>query len=313
MRKSLAALALMAVLALGVAHAEAQVNCCPSTTAPAPAAAAGYNTETFAVDGFSTSNVDMGKTYASGYKLYPFNFYGAKPTIANVKINSDTSISVGQGAVSYAGTLLSVGYKAGAAGYVGTAFGGGAYIQGVIKFNAKSLPSAAEWPAFWTAALEGIIQTSQWPGQATGYTHSIEADIMEYFEGDFSQPLNNYASNLHDWYGPQASLQNYDVYFTKTEPQIDFDSYHTYAMLWVPATATAKGTLTFYFDGAQIGQQSYSQFTTQSPPPGVGAPWSFGVIDGQHLVIEVDSNNTYPITVQSMDVWQTDATHNLHN
>jgi hypothetical protein len=289
------------------------VYSCGINQIPLAAANAGYTVNTFISNSFSTANVDMGKTYASGFQWYAYNFFYTTPTVANVTLNSDGSMTVGLGGASYsAPTMMTAGSKSASPYYTGTAFGGGAYIEASLKFNAQSLPTNAEWPAFWASGLEAYTG-SQWSGQATGYEHFIEVDIMEYFEGEFSQPLTGFASNLHDWYGPNGSLSNYDVSFNGSETQAFFSAYHKYGVLWIPATSTASGSLTFYIDGTQIGKQTYTQFTTQSPPPSTSTPWAFGVIDGQHLVLQFDSNNTYPITVQSVNVWQSTNAYDMSN
>jgi hypothetical protein len=48
----------------------------------------------------------------------------------------------------------------------------------------------------------------------------------------------------------------------------------------------AKGSLTYYFDGVQVGAPiTYTKFTNQAPKPNASTPWSFGIIDQQHLVL----------------------------
>jgi hypothetical protein len=290
----------------GVAFA--QVQPCQQTVPPI-AAAVGYNTNTFSTNAFSTSNTDMGATFATGYQWYPFNFYGNTPTVANTTINSDGSITVGEGGNTYNATIASAGYVGSSPNYIGTAFGGGAYIQAVIKFNPAAYVGPG-WPSFWTNALEGNLGTSQWPGQASGYGHSIEADILEYFETQFSDPPNQYSAGLHDWYG---SGSQYSLGTNYTVPQATFANYNTIAMLWVPATSTVDGYINYYWNGALVSSTSYTQLTSgDSPPPSSSTPWAFGIIDQDHLVIEAGSNNTYPIQIQSVSVWQLNGSANLH-
>jgi hypothetical protein len=279
--------------------------------APAPAAAVGFNENTYSSNAFATSNVDMTGTFASGFQWYLFNFFGSTPTAANITINGDKSITIGQGGNTYNATLSSAGYLSGSPNFVGTAFGGGAYIQAVIKFNPPAYAGPG-FPAFWANALESNLGTSQWPGQAAGYGHSIEADILEYYEGQFSAPLNQYSASLIDWYG--SSGNKYGVGTVYTVPQASFSNYNTVAMLWVPATATADGYVNYYWNGSLVSSKSYTQLTNaDQPPPSVGTPWAFGIIDQGHLVIETGSNSTYPITIQSVNVWQPNANSNMHN
>ncbi len=56
----------------------------------------------------------------------------------------------------------------------------------------------------------------------------------------------------------------------------------------------------------------YTQLTnSDAPPPSASKPWTFGIIDQDHLVIEMGSDNVYPLTVQSVDVWQKSTTSNM--
>ena len=290
-------------------------ECSSVHAVPPVAAAVGYNKNTFSTNAFSTSSVDMRGTYASGFQWYLFNFFGSAPTAAHITINGDKSIAVGQGGNDYNAALSSAAQIRRSPGYVGTAFGGGAYIEAVVKFDAQAFNGIGiGWPSFWTNALESNMGTSQWPGQAAGYHHSIEADILEYFQGQWSDPLNQYSASLHDWYGPSGSGDQYAIGTAYTVPQADFSNYNTVAMLWVPATGTTDGHINFYWNGNLVSTQSYTQLTdADQPPPSASTPWAFGIIDQDHLVIETGSDNTYPITIQSVNVWQASANSNLHH
>jgi hypothetical protein len=178
------------------------------------------------------------------------------------------------------------------------------------------------WPAWWTMSIEHLVGTSgqQWTGQASGYSHFIEPDIME---ADTLTFAHSYGGDTHDWYGVwnSAACPNYcgaDLPFTtvlRTVPATtNFNTYHRYGLLWIPATATTKGSLTYYFDGVQVGPTtSYSQFTTQAPVPTSSTPWTFGIIDKHHLVLILGTGASTPMKVQSVVVWQASAANNMHN
>ncbi len=290
-----------------VAHAA-----CSGSSPPTVASSVGYCLNTFASGSFSTSNVDMGKTYKQGFQWYPFNFYGLSPVTTHITFNGDKSITVGQGGNGFNANLASAGHTGGWPGYfVGTAFGGGAYIQAVIKFNAHAYNGIGiGWPAFWGGALEQEIGTAQWPGQAANYLHYIETDIFEYFQGQWNASLNAYQATTIDWYGTGGT--NYSTYADPTVPQADFSNYNTVAMLWVPATSTTKGYINYYWNGTLVKSVGYTQLTnSDAPPPSASKPWTFGIIDQDHLVIEMGSDNVYPLTVQSVDVWQKSTTSNM--
>jgi len=240
------------------------------------------------------------------------NFCGFTPTTAHITLNSDGSVTAGQGDNDFNANLLSAGHIGGWPGsYVGTAFGGGAYIQAEVKFNAESYDGITTgWPAFWTYALEPELGVTQWPGQASGYQHYFEGDIFEYFQGQWGGPLDSYSATSIDHYGINAA-GNHSISTPYTVPQADFLSYNTIAMLWVPATSTTDGYIKYYWDGHLVSSTSYSQLTSSdAPPPSASKPWTFGIIDQDHLVLEMGSNNIYPITVDNVQVWQSRTTSN---
>ncbi len=185
---------------------------------PAIAAAVGYSQNTLSTLAFAASNVDVGGTFAPGFQWYLFNFFRSSPTPANIAINSNGSIAVGQGGNNYNATISSAAQTRGSPGFVGTAFGGGAYIEAVIRFNAQSFAITNGFPAFWANALESNLSATQWPGQAIGYGHAIEADILEYYQGGFSNPPNQYSASLIEWYG---SGKKYGVGTAHTVPQAE--------------------------------------------------------------------------------------------
>ena len=274
-----------------------------SNQVPAPAAAVGYNTNTFSTTRFSASDVDMKGTYLPGFQWYLYNFFGSHPTSAHIAFTGDGSVSVGQGGNGYNGTLASAGQINGYPGFVGTAFGGGAYIEAVVKFDAKKFNGVGiGWPAFWTNSLEGDIGTK---------SHYFEADLLEYFQGQWNDPLNTSHLGITDWYHPWP---HYSVGAFYGSSQSEWSSYNTIAMLWVPATRSMNGYINFYYNGTLMFSQKYTQFTdSDQSAPSASTPWAFGIVDQQHLVIQAGASTTYPITIQSVNVWQANAKANLHH
>ena len=283
-------------------------------TVPPIAASVGYNTQTFVTSTFTTANTDTQKTYQSGLQWYGFNFYGSVPTFANVTINPNGTITVGQGGNNYNGNLCTAAGIPASPHFVGTAFGGGAYIEATASFNAQGGSIASGWPAIWTAALEHQIGVNeQWPGQQAGYLHYTENDIMEYFQGAYSDPLDSYASTNIDWYGLNSGSKLFE---TKnfTVSQAAFANQNTYAMLWVPATSATQGYIEYFFNGMSQTKRTYTQLTnTVAPPPTAATPWAYGIIDKDHLDIVLGSNNSSRITVSNVQVWQASAAGNMHN
>ena len=294
-------------------------------TEPLPAVLAGYNTETFAtVANFSSKNVDMGLTGAAGYQWYFFNFFGYKPSSALSTFNSDGSITVAQYSNSSVDTNIASATQISTAPYYrGTAFGGGAYFEASLAWDQTTVNDVGAWPAWWTMSIEHLVGMTgqQWTGQTTGYDHFVEPDIME---ADTLFQKNSYGGDTHDWYGVwnTAACPNYcnvdlsstGVFIRSVPASTVFTQYHRYGLLWKPATATTKGSITYFFDGLQVGASTtYSQYTNQAPTPTTATPWTFGIIDKQHMVLILGTGASTPMKVQSVTVWQASAAANMHN
>jgi hypothetical protein len=294
---------------------------------PAIAADVGYNTNTYSTN-FNTYNVDVARTGRSGFLWYPWDLYGYHARTSAFTFNADGSVTLAGDTTGPNGQLTSATPARNAAGFVGKAFGGGAYIEAVFKFNPADVARANGngWPSFWSLALEGsALSQNQWPGQATGYVHGIEADFFEYLlVNRLTMPLAyiNYGAGMHDWYGiPNKTCypglcQAPMPYFMgqKTvSAGTDFTVYHSYGFLWVPATVTTKGYARYYFDGKQVGQDwQWSQYTNQPPRPN-NQPWAFGILDQQHLVLIFGTGPGEPMTIVAVNVWQKSDAQNLRN
>lgn len=317
---SVAALALTCGAACAQTGGQVGPISAPATcVAPAPAQQAGYCTLTFnAMANFSASTIDLAGNYASGFSWYQYNFGGTTPTAANITPQADGSVILGAGGDTFGGNIASAGHIASSPNYVGTAFGGGGYFEVTLKFTPGSGSIATGWPAAWTYSLGLLLGTAQWSGQAAGYEYGAEEDIFENFLGNNSQPLSTYNATTNAWYGIFGTTNCPPVggyCLTKTSTPIpvttNFAVYHRYGLLWVQATATKVGAICYYFDGAQVHCDPYTQFTTQTPAP--APPWQFGIVDGQHLVFILGSGAAAPMQVQSVGVWQASAASNLHN
>jgi len=317
---------LFALAALGAVGAInfASTSVCVAAAPPSYAADVGYTVNTFSST-FTASTVDLGNSGRSGYSWYPWNLFGSRTNTSAIELNPDGSVTLAGDTTGPDGELTTATAAPNAAGFVGTAFGGGAYIEAVLRFNPADVARANSkgWPAFWSLPLEGsILQgANQWPGQVAGYLHGIEADFFEYLLLPYGGPPNAYGASLHDWYGV------YDVTCRalcqqamparvgkRTAPMAtEFTQYHRYGFLWVPATVTTPGYARFYFDGQSIGpDQRWTKYLDQPPPP-TNQPWAFGIIDKQHLMLILGTGVGEPMTVQSVNVWQASATPNLHN
>jgi hypothetical protein len=290
---------------------------------PTAAAGAGYRMETLASDSFSNRNVDLKLSYGRGFQWYYFNYFGATPTSALTTLNSDGSVTLASTTPDpgiNGSWFASAGLTKGGNSWSGTAYGGGAYFEATFAFNSSLVNTAQGWPMWWSMSLEHMIGKlqDQWPGQQPGYEHYIEPDFFEYDVGSGKA----YGGNIHDWYGKYSktctSYCNYQLPYSTVVRNVpsatNFLQYHKYGFLWKPATAVAKGSLTYYFDGVQVGPTTYySKYVNQAPVPTANTPWTYGEIDGQHLVLFIGTCPPAPMQIKSVQVWQASAASNLHN
>jgi hypothetical protein len=290
---------------------------------PAPASEYGYDTITYEST-FTTKTVDMNRTLDKGYKWYLVDLFGLQASALGVKLNSDASATLVGDKPGVAGSLATMAPYRGTNTFVGTAFGGGFYIEAVFNFNYAQVAAANTGahpgtPAFWSLPVEsiGVYGTNQWPGQAAGYEHNVEFD---FFEADYWTTKNGYGMGLHDWYGiPGKTCPPGMCGIGFTNPSgarfppagTNFSKYHTYGTLWVPATAKTQGICAAYFDGEVIGHtRNWTQYTNQPPTP-VGKTWAFGRVDQQHMFFILGSAKGQDFNVKSVTVYQKNASENV--
>jgi len=292
---------------------------------PAEAIQAGDTVHTFTSD-FTAQTVDMNRTLNRGYKWYLADMFSIRSNPAGVKINSDGSVTLLGDNTGAVGALMSIAPYRGTNSYVGTAFGGGAYIEAVMSYDPAQVTAAAKviprpsWPAFWSLAMEGTIiaGADHWPGQPAGYVHNVEVD---FFEADWPTEPWRYGVGMHDWWGIKGITCPPGLCKVSPNPPgvqnpptgTNFTQFHTYGFLWVPATATTPGFVDAFFDGQRTGYKvSWTQYTDQPPTP-VGKPWAYGRLDQQHMFFILGSGLGQPFTVKSVNVWQRNASSNMTN
>jgi hypothetical protein len=293
---------------------------------PADAVSHGMTVNTFSST-FTAQTVDMNATLNRGYKWYLADMFGTRANPAGVRLNSDSSVTLLGDKTGAVGSLLSVAPYRGTNSYVGTAFGGGAYIEAVFNWDPAQMvathPAGGPhyaYPSFWSLPMEGtiIVNGDQWVGQASGYKHNVEVD---FFEADTPWNPKIYGVGMHDWYGIQNKTCNPGLCKISPKPAgvkappdgTNFKSYHTYGFLWVPATATSSGYVDAYFDGERTGYKvSWTQYTNQAPTP-VGKTWAFGKTDQQHMFFILGTGVGETYQVKSVNVWQRNTSNNMTN
>jgi len=296
----------------------------PAAQAPAGAASVGYTVNTFSSN-FSPATVDLANSGKPGFSWYPWNLYGSHTNLAAIRLNSDNSVTLAGDRTGPNGELISATAANNSEQFVGTAFGGGAYIEAEIKFNPDDVAKAASkgWPSFWSLEIHDSVlkSSSHWPGQPPGYKHSVEADFFEYLYLPYNVPRNIYGAGLHEWYGIQNVTCGHGLcaqHMRMEEPKrpapvgTDFTQYHRFGFLWVPATDNSSGYVRYYFDEQSVGpDRLWTQFQDQPPPP-TDQSWAFGRLDQQHQVLILGTGINEPMTVRSVNVWQASDQNNMH-
>ena len=270
-------------------------------SAPAPAAAVGYNTQTF-ISTFS-SDIDVSNSHQSGFNWYIWNLM--EESTSNSTYISNSSPLVLSGDTTGPNAEIATVTNITSSTWRGHVFGGGAYIETTVKFDpSKTALLGTGHPAFWMLPIDVLTGTAQWVGQTTGYIHYIEFDPLDGTSGWRSN------SNLHEWYG-LTWTSNSSNGFVTLPAGTDFKVNHTWAALWVPATSGTSGYVQYYFDGATIGSPiTWSQYTNQSPPP-TGQGWAYGYMDTEKFALILGTGVGMPMTITQVDVWQASTANNL--
>jgi hypothetical protein len=100
-------------------------------------------------------------------------------------------------------------------------------------------------------------------------------------------------------------------FLVQTPLNTDFTQYHSFGFLWVPATTATLGYAQYYFDNEPTSDiVTWAPYTGEAPPPGL-APWTFGILDSQHLALLLGNGPNEPMTIRSVNVWQASAAANI--
>jgi hypothetical protein len=300
------------------------------TDPPAAAKAMGFLVNSFHSN--FRGDVDLENQKNRGANWFLERWFGAKPTRPErLKIDSVQGITLTDGGDQGNYTIGSAAMdkSRSPSKWVGSAFGGGGYFEAVIKFDTASVRvrDKVGFPAWWLEPIEHMAdpKTDYWIGQEPGYEHFVEVDIFEYNQWAKHAP-NFYSGAVHEWYGVYSKtcppnycrvsnmngLTQFDNFVIEVPSDTDFGSFHKFAVLWVPATASSKGYIQYYFDDMKMADRvSWSKLSGEQPPPGK-SPWTFGVLDKQHMVLILGTGNEQPMTVRSVNVWQKSVSENLH-
>ena len=301
----------------------AKLDCAAAAAASPPpdAVAVGYTQNTFS--SFAPGSIDINDTRKSGFSWYLWHYFGGNAQPQNIVVNPDGSVTLNGDTTGPNGQLTTAAPAKNAQKFVGVAFGGGAYIEASLKFDpvAAHDKSKKGWPSFWSLSLEHAVTSSaQWAGKEPNYEHFIEVDFFEY---DIVDGGNYYGATMHDWYGLYNKTcagrafcsvgRAYSDVKTAVRGDTDFTRYHTYGFLWVPANGSSMGYGQFYFDRNPVGKRvSWTKIAGQDGLPDQ-QPWQFGILDNHHLTLILGTGVGKPMTVGSVNVWQSSDSQNLRN
>jgi len=166
------------------------------------------------------------------------------------------------------------------------------------------------------------LPEEQWSGQDNGFVHFIEVDIMEYlYKGIYA--AHKYGTNIHHWYGKYRTTCTDNAFCRKSLPFLDraahvppetsFNEFHKYGFLWIPATEETEGYAQFYFDDQPVGKKiMWQPFNGQEPSDKL-EPWTFGLLDQQHLILLLGTGNNQSMIVRAVNVWQKSRKNNLES
>jgi hypothetical protein len=278
-------------------------------------------------DEFSSPNtIDINNTGAPGYNWYTASFLGGSTPASYIQV-ANGALTLLQSSNNYSLGIATAGPANNTDGFVGRAFGGGAYYEARVKFNPANVkPATTNWPSFWADSLEVWANSArwnaQWPGQASGYRHFVEDDFFEFDLGTTTA----YNGAIHDWYGkigqcggswycdinnnPQGGNGGTSGFTTGT-PSVpsgtDWTQYHTIGQLWVAGNAANgfHGYVQDYFDGVpNTDTVTWVDSGTGTPPP--AGTFQFSVMDQQHMVVALGTGTTNNIgfTIDWVHVWQ---------
>ena len=197
---------------------------------PGPAMAVGYTTQTF-------NSTTLGTTPGT-WQDYSF-FQISQPAGAATQ-NGDGSLSLsGNEGDNFGATIATVAANAAKPQkWQGIAFGGGGYFEATLSFTGTPDGGDTSGVGFWACDVEhsaGYLPTSS--GNSWIEIDDLETDVAS--DSKWGNSLHNwYNDGSSGWANPSALVNPVSLPSGGT-----FAGLHTYAFLWVPATASTQGYL----------------------------------------------------------------------
>lgn len=200
---------------------------------------------------------------------------------SQISVNNGLTITAVRQSITADGTTYPV-----TSGALST-YGKMEFTGGYIQISMKQPSGDGAWPALWLV-----------PGKGAGLSgvDNFELDIQEGGVIDGSaNPNNVFSYNLHAYSG---SYSNDTMHGGEVDTGVNLSAgFNTYGMNWIPGKS-----ITFYFNGKQIGQITSAQ--AQIPDEPMELIMNLGVADtaasAWHTIL--DSSTPYSMAMQVADV-----------
>jgi hypothetical protein len=284
---------------------------------------------------FALSGIDCDNTLAPGFDWYVTNWWGGVQSCSGMSVDSSGGLSVTSKPVTddigYAVLQTNTKNKAGK-DWVGTDFAGGWYFE--TSFSVAA-PATSGYATFWAPDTDFEFPGEQWPGQATGYRHGLENDMLDCIAA-CGAPSNTLEAGERDWFGvygageaqcdfPSSGIPANSGYATGAFCYQNsggnaltitdaWSSFHTGGELWLPGNANngMNGQFQHYlYDTGSapvlVKTDTYTDPPPTSPPPGGSTGKGPGILaigDQQHFGLIIGAPASTPLLVQWLRVWQ---------
>ena len=302
----------------------AATNMIARAAIPAPAKAVGFRNLTFSSH-FSKGSIGVTKPFEAGKKWYIWSFFGQHANPATLHFNLDHTLTLEGGPTGPNGQIATAAPSNNVKGYVGEAFGGGAYIEATLAFQPENevRQHFRGHPSFWSMALEHLVDSKLHADALTDlhkFKNFVEVDIFEYDLLQYLHVTNVYGGTAHDWYGnwkkscERGFCSFNDLNISRWIPaDTKLTNFHQYAVLWYPATATSQGYLQYYFDGKPVGNRVHWKKCGKNTSPKMAGYSPFCVLDSQHLVLILGTGRGEPMIIRDARVYQSSSARDVVN
>lgn len=249
---------LIFILVSGAAFAKGGGGTQPicTATAPAQAAAFGFNTVKYCETFATNQGIDTNNTLNPGFNWY-IQHYGAQPrnTIPpRFLLNDGTGTWLAGDTNSKSSVLFTAAQIGTTQNYVGTSFTGGFYAECDRKLNPAAITNGE--PSMWFASIPFMLSTNTSGNPPFPY---IEVDVFDW---------NNSAAHLANVYEWDNSTTTWwgNTNNATSLPGVVFTNYNTYGFLFVPSTQNGgTGLFKWYVNNVLTTTVTYTPGGAPSP------------------------------------------------